>query len=124
MYGQAQNAYAAYKQNDVLTASSGKLLIMLYDGAIKFLRFSKVAIDEENIESRNKYICKAQDIISELMATLNMDYEISHSLFALYEYMKYRLVEANIKKDKEIIDEVLGMLTELRETWEKAMTMI
>lgn len=124
MYSQSSNAYAAYQQNDVLTASKGKLLIMLYDGAIKFLRFSKVAIDENNIENTNKYLRKTQDIISELMITLNMDYEISKGLYSLYDYMKYRLVEANIKKDKEMVDEVLGMLIDLRDTWEKASSMI
>lgn len=124
MYGQSQNAYALYQQNEVLTASRGKLLLMLYDGAIKFLRFSKVAIDEANIENTNKYLCKVQDIISELMVSLDMKYEISKSLYALYDYMKYRLIQANIKKDKAMVDEVLGMLVELRETWEKAMTMV
>lgn len=124
MYSQSSNAYALYQQNDVLTASQGKLIIMLYDGAIKFLRFSKVAIDENNMENSNKYLCKAQDIISELMVTLNMDYEISKSLYALYDYMKFRLIEANIKKDKGNIDEVLGMLIELRDTWEQASHMV
>lgn len=122
--GNSQNASNVYQQNEVMTASRSKLLIMLYDGAIKFSRFSKVSIDEGNIENTNKYLCKVQDIISELMISLNMDYEISKSLYSLYDYMKYRLIQANIKKDKEMIDEVIGMLTELKETWEKAMTMI
>ena len=93
---------------------------MLYDGAIKYLRFAKVAIEEKSIEKVNNYLLRTQDIINELMCTLNMDMEISKSLYALYEYMNHRLMEANIKKDREIIDEVLNMLTELRETWEKA----
>lgn len=121
MYNQTSNAYAVYQQNNVLTASSGKLLLMLYDGAIKFLRFAKVAIDEEDIQKSHNYIMRVQDIISELMVTLNMDYEISKSLFSLYDYMKYRLSEANMKKDKEQIDEVVVMLSELRETWAIAM---
>lgn len=121
MYNQTSNAYAIYQQNNVLTASRGKLLLMLYDGAIKFLRFAKASIDEKNVENANKYLCKAQDIVSELMVTLDMNYEISKSLFSLYDYMKYRLVEANIYKDKEMIDEVLNMLVELRETWQQIM---
>lgn len=121
MYNQTSNAYNIYQQNEILTAPKGKLLLMLYDGAIKYLKFSKIAMDEKNISNCNKYLCKAQDIISELMVTLNMDYEISKSLYSLYEYMKYRLVQANIKKDKTMVDEVMDMLSELREAWEEAI---
>lgn len=124
MYNKAANAYQVYQQNEVLTASKGKLLIMLYEGAIKFLRFAKVAIDEKNIEDANKYLIKAQNIISELMATLNMDYDISKDLYSLYDYMKYRLTQANIKKDKAIIDEIIDMLSGFKDTWQKAMTMV
>jgi flagellar protein FliS len=124
MYNRTSNAYQVYQQNEVLTASKGKLLIMLYEGAIKFLRFAKVAIDEKNIEDANKYLIKAQNIISELMATLNMDYDISKDLYSLYDYMKYRLTQANIKKDKAIIDEIIDMLSGFKDTWQKAMTMV
>jgi flagellar protein FliS len=121
MYNQTSSAYEVYQQNSVMTASSGKLLLMLYDGAIKFLRFSKVAIDEKDFARANNYLLRVQDIITELMSTLNMDIEISKSLFALYDYMKYRLVQANTSKDKEAINEVQNMLTELRDTWQKIM---
>lgn len=124
MYNQSSNAYQIYQQNEVLTASKGKLLIMLYDGAIRFLRFAQIAIDEKNYESANKYLVKAQNIISELMATLNMDYEISKSLYSLYDYMKYRLIQANIKKDREMVEEIMKMLSGLRDTWQQAMTMV
>lgn len=121
MYKESSNAFAVYQQNEVFTASREKLLLMLYDGAIKFLRFAKISMEEKNIVNTNKYLCKAQDILSELMVTLNMDYDIAKNLYSLYEYMKYRLIQANIKKDEEMIDEVLGMLVELKETWEKAI---
>jgi len=121
MYNNTSNAFAIYQENNVMTAGREKLLLMLYDGAIKFLRFSRVAIDENNIEKAHNYIVKAENIITELMVTLNMDIEISKSLYALYDYMKFRLAEANARKDKAMIDEVVGMLSELRETWEKAM---
>ncbi|HBM81516.1 MAG TPA: flagellar export chaperone FliS [Clostridiaceae bacterium] len=120
MQNNPSNAYTLYQQNEVLTASKGKLLIMLYDGAIKFLRLAKISIDEKNIENTNKYICKTENIISELMATLNMDMEISKNLYALYDYMKRSLMEANIKKDKGTIDEILSMVSELKDTWEEA----
>ncbi|MDI6617554.1 MAG: flagellar export chaperone FliS [Clostridiales bacterium] len=120
MQNNPSNAYTLYQQNEVLTASKGKLLIMLYDGSIKFLRLAKISIDEKNIENTNKYICKTENIISELMATLNMDMEISKNLYALYDYMKRSLMEANIKKDKGTIDEILSMVSELKDTWEEA----
>ncbi|KPU44678.1 flagellar protein FliS [Oxobacter pfennigii] len=124
MYNQTSNAYQVYRDNEVLMASRGKLLVMLYEGAMKFLRYAQLSIDDKNYEEANKYFQKTQDIISELMVTLNMDFEVSKGLYSLYDYMKYRLVQANIKKDKEMIDEVYKMLSELKETWEKAMTMI
>jgi len=119
MYNRTSNAFAIYQENNVYTASKGKLLLMLYEGAIKFLKLTKASIDEKNIEKANNYLCRAQDIISELMVTLNMDIEISKNLYSLYEYMNYTLVQANIRKDKKMVDEVLNMLIELKDTWEK-----
>lgn len=119
MYYNTSSAYKTYQDNSIMTASNGKLLLMLYEGAIKFLKFSKVSIDEKDMQKAHNYIVKTQDIITELMVTLNMDIEISKSLYSLYDYMKFRLIQANIKKDKEQIDEVIGMLTELKETWEQ-----
>lgn len=121
MYNNASNAYELYQQNDVYTSSQGKLLLLLYDGAIKFLRVSKFSIGERDYSGANKNLLKAQNILVELMCTLNMDYDVSKNLYALYDYMKRRLIEANIKKDTEIIDEVLGLLTGLRDTWQKAI---
>ncbi|MDA8233939.1 MAG: flagellar export chaperone FliS [Clostridia bacterium] len=114
------NPYAQYKQTAVQTASPEKLLLMLYDGAIKFLNQAKVAMDTRNIEESNKYIIKTQDIISELIVTLNMEYEISHNLHGIYDYLNRRLIQANIKKDPEILEEVLNHITELRQTWAEA----
>jgi flagellar biosynthetic protein FliS len=121
MYSRTSNAYTVYQQNNILTASKEKLLLMLYDGAIKFLNLACKAIDDKDIQNSNNYIKRTQDILTELMCTLNMDIELSKSLYALYDYMKYRLIQANIKKDRKEIEEVLDMLSELRDTWEKAM---
>lgn len=121
MYNETSNAYSIYQQNEILTAPRGKLLLMLYDGAIKFLKFAKKSMDEKNIENTNKYLRRAQDIINELMVTLNMDYDIAKQLYSLYDYMEYRLIQANIKKDKNMVDEVIGLLSELREAWEEAI---
>ncbi|RIJ65057.1 MULTISPECIES: flagellar export chaperone FliS [unclassified Rummeliibacillus] len=116
-----QNAYNAYKQNSVTTASPGELTLMLYNGCIKFIHQGKKAIEAKDIQNRNKYIQKAQAIISELMATLNMDIAISKEMFNLYEYMHRRLTEANIQSDTAILDEVEGLVIEFRDTWKQVI---
>lgn len=111
----------AYKQNSVTTASPGDLTLMLYNGCLKFLGKAKVAIGEGDIEGKNENIQRAQAIISEFMSTLNMDVEISEQMFALYEYMNRRLMEANIQNDAAIVEEVIGLVTEFRNTWKEAI---
>jgi flagellar protein FliS len=113
--------YANYKNSAVETASPGKLLLMLYNGAIKDLDHAIQKITEKDFAAAHQMLVRAQDIIVEFMCTLNMDYEISEKLLALYEYLHRRLVEANIGKDVEIINEVRGFLVELRDTWQEAV---
>jgi len=115
------SAHNAYKQNSVTTASPGELTLMLYNGCLKFLNKSKLAIEEKNIQDKNTNLQKAQAIISELMSTLNMNIEISKNMMALYEYMNNRLVEANIRNDITIIEEVEGLVTEFRDTWKEVI---
>ncbi|MFJ8261818.1 flagellar export chaperone FliS [Rummeliibacillus sp. NPDC094406] len=116
-----QQAYNAYKQNSVTTASPGELTLMLYNGCIKFIHQGKKAIEAKDIQNRNNNIQKAQAIISELMATLNMDIPISKEMFNLYEYMHHCLTQANIKNDSAILDEVEGLVTEFRDTWKEVI---
>lgn len=116
----AVNAYSQYRQTAVQTSSPEKLLLMLYDGAIRFLGQAIKAIEEKDVAGRNTNLLKAQDIVREFMSTLNMDYEISNNLLGLYDFFLQRLIEANIKNDKEIIQEVQGWLIELRDTWTEA----
>lgn len=116
-----QTAYNAYKQNSVTTASPGELTLMLYNGCLKFLNQSKKAIEAKQYETKNTYIQKAQAIIAELMATLNMDLEVSENMMALYEYMYARLSEANMKMDIDMITEVEGLVTEFRDTWKQVI---
>ena len=118
---QQTNAFNAYKQNSVTTASPGELTLMLYNGCLKFLGKARVAIDEKDIRARNYNLQRAQAIIAELMSTLNMDIEISKQMLPLYEYMNRRLVEANIKNDLAIIEEVEGLVTEFRDTWKEVI---
>lgn len=115
------HAYDQYQRTTVETITPGKLLIMLYDGAIKDLRIACDAIHNKDVKSAHTNIVAAQAIMMELMTTLNMDYKISGNLLAMYEYMYNRLVEANVKKEAAILMEVSDLLTELRQTWDQAI---
>lgn len=116
-----QNAYNAYKQNSVTTASPGELTLMLYNGCIKFIHQAKKAIESNDIEARNKYVQKAQSILAELMSTLNMDIPVSQNMFSLYEYMYFQLMQANIKNDLTILEEVEKLTVEFRDTWKEVI---
>lgn len=115
------DAYNQYKKNSVQTATPEEQTLMLYNGLVKFLMQAQMAVNENEIEKAGNCIIKAQDIVSEFRCTLDMKYDISHQLEQLYDYIYRRLVDANIKKDMDIIEEVLVFAKELRDTWEKAM---
>lgn len=116
-----QNPYQAYKNNAVTTSSPGELTLMLYNGILKFVHQAKLAMVENNIELRNTNLQKAQNIITELMVTLNMDVPVSKNMMSLYDYMNRRLIEANLKNDTAILDEVTELTTEFRDTWKQAI---
>ncbi len=118
---QPKSSGDAYLEQKVLSARPEELTLMLYDGILKFLGQAKLYIVQNNVEKSSNGLIRAEDIIDELLSTLNMDYEISNNLDALYVYMRARLVEANIKKDVAIIDEVLELATDLRDTWKEAI---
>lgn len=116
------NPYAQYQKTQIETADQVKLLLMLYDGALRFLGRARKALLEKDLEGSNTYLVKVQDIVAELMASLDLEVgEVAVSLFRLYEYMHYLLVQANIKKDAEPLGQVESMLTELRDTWKVAL---
>ena len=121
----SSNAYAnadnAYKNNQVMGAPQKKLIIMLYDGAIRNLKLAKIAMNEKNIEKANNTIIKAQNIIVELMSTLNFEAggDIAKNLHALYQYMYEKTIAANIEKNPDHADEVIKFLEELKEVWEQ-----
>lgn len=117
----AGTPYQAYKQNSVNTASPGELTVMLFNGCLKFIKMAKLAIEEKNIEQRNLNLIKAQDIIHELMVTLDMKVDISKSLLQMYDYIHSRLIEANTKNSTDILNEVEGYVTEFRDTWKQAI---
>lgn len=116
-----KNPYSQYQQNSIMTAAPEELTLMLYNGAVKFIKQGKASIEEKDLQKAHNSIVRAQDIISELNITLNMDYEISHNLRSLYTFILERLMQANIKKDVTILDEVLPLVEELRDTWKEAM---
>jgi flagellar secretion chaperone FliS len=118
------NPYQAYQNNQVLFAKGEELTLLLYKGAIKFIEQAKLALEKNDLPRVNNRIIKAQNIISELMVTLNMDIEISKSLLLLYDYIKQRLIDANLKKDADILNEVQGMLAELLGTWAEAIKVV
>lgn len=118
------NTYAQqYHQQHVQTASPEQLLLMLYDGAIRFLKIARKGFEEQNIEKLHNNLLKTQHIITELMTSLDMEIggEVAKNLYALYDYLYYRLVQANIKRDVTMVDEVLGHLESLRATWDEAI---
>lgn len=115
------NPYQSYQQNSVNTASPGELTLMLYNGCLKFIMLGKKAIESGNIEARNTNIIKAQNIVHELMVTLNMDADVSKDMMSLYDFMNRRLIEANLKNDVAALEEVEGLVTEFRNTWKEVI---
>ncbi|GAB1534703.1 flagellar export chaperone FliS [Geovibrio sp. ADMFC3] len=110
--------YQNYIRQEVEGATKGKLVLLLYDGAIKFMRLSVIAIEEGKIPEAHNNIMKAQNIIYELMSSLNMDIgEISQNLLRLYDFMIWSLIEANKNKDKTKVESVISIMSELREAW-------
>lgn len=116
------NPYQAYQKNAVTTASSADLTLMLYNAALKFLKLAKEAISTNDYSTRNMNLLKVQDITKELMGSLDMNITISTNLLTMYEYMNRQLIQANIKNDIAIVEEVEGYYTEFRDSWKEAMT--
>ena len=120
-----RNAHNEYQSNQVETADPKQLVVMLYDGAIKFLDKALLSIEDyKKYDDANRNILRAQDIITELMVSLNMDQggEIANNLLSLYSYMKKELLEANVNKEKKGIEQVLKMLKDLKGAWTEMET--
>ncbi|MCI8280995.1 MAG: flagellar export chaperone FliS [Lachnospiraceae bacterium] len=117
----ANRGYDAYAKNKILTASPAELTLMLYEGAIKFCNIALVGIEESDVEKAHNNIQKVENIVGELQATLDPKYEVSKDFSNVYNYLMDRLIEANMKKDKEILEEALGHLRTMRDTWKEVM---
>ncbi|WP_270180477.1 flagellar export chaperone FliS [Alkalihalobacillus sp. CinArs1] len=116
-----QNPYQTYQRNSVATSSPQELTLMLYNGCLKFIRMAAIAMKKGNVEGKHTNIIKAQNILEELRATLNMDMELSQSMDSLYAFMIEQLVSANINNNIEKLQEVEELAEEFRNTWKEAM---
>ena len=113
--------YAAYANNKITTATPAELTLMLYEGAVKFCNMAIVAVENKDIEKAHNSIMKVQRIIEEFQITLDHKYPVWEDFNNVYEYLLLRLRDANLKKDKEILEEVLGHLRTMRDTWKEVM---
>ena len=116
-----QNAYAQYNNNKIMTASPAELTLMLYEGAIKFCNMAIDAVEHKDVARAHKNIVKVENIINYLRTTLDMKYAVAHDFERMYVYLHRRLIEANTKKDAEILQEINDHLRSIRDTWKEIM---
>jgi len=117
----AASPYHIYKRTQVTTASQGELILLAYEGALKWLASARTEMNKErpNLETVHEGLIKAQAILAELQGALRLDVggEVADNLYQLYEFMQQQLVEANVRKDPAVMDRVASMLRELQEAW-------
>lgn len=118
----AYNAARAYGNNRVNTASQAELTLMLYEGAVKFCNIAIVALEKNDYETTNTNIQKCRNIIVELMTTLNHKYPVAEDFKRMYDYIFALLVEANMKKDLELLNRALDELRSMRDIWKEIMS--
>ncbi|GAB2544936.1 flagellar export chaperone FliS [Gracilibacillus alcaliphilus] len=117
----AYQQYQAYQNNSVNTATPGELTLMLYNGCLKFIKQARKALEENNYEKKNTMIQKAQNIIRELMVTLDPNAAIAKQMMPLYDFAYHSLTQANIKDDLEALDQAYGIMEEFRNTWKEVV---
>ena len=117
----ARNPFAEYANNKILTASPAEVTLMLYEGAIKFCNIAIIAIENGEVEKAHVNIKKTQRIIEEVRNTLDRQYKVAEDFDRIYVYLLQRLLQANIKKDKAILEEVNMHLRSVRDTWKEVM---
>lgn len=115
------NAYARYNNSKILTASPAELTLMLYEGAIKFCNIAIIGIEQNDIEKAHVNIRKVERIIEEFRSTLDRKYAVAEDFDRVYVYILRRLLEANVKKDKAILEEVNMHLRSMRDNWKEVM---
>lgn len=117
------NPYEQYKQQGVMTANPIELVVMLYDGCIKQLKLTCIAIHEKNYENTNKCLQKAQAIVVELVSSLDFHYPIAKDLMNIYDFMLRQFIDVNIHQDEECIKKLIDMLSSLRDAWAQVQKM-
>lgn len=119
-----QTGYGTYRRIQLETASSAELILQLYDGLVRNLRAAQLGMDAGDREQTHLVLVRAQDIVLELMTSLNPEVEsdLPQQLAALYEYLHYRLVRANTAQDRAAVQEVLDHTLRLREAWAQAVS--
>lgn len=114
-------AYAQYNKGKIMTASGAELTLLLYEGAIKFCNIALLGLEQKDLMKVHVNIKKVEDIIMELQSTLNRKYPVAEDFDRIYKYIYDLLVEANIKKDKDILERALAELRGMRDTWKEVM---
>lgn len=113
--------YKQQQQNKILTAKPEELTLMLYDGAVKFCNIAAIAIEKKEYEKAHNNIIKVENIITYLINTLDMQYEVSNEFIKIYNYIQSQLIKANIKKDLETLEKAEYQIKEIRNTWKKVI---
>lgn len=117
-----QQAISTYRRQQVETATPGQLIVLLYDAAVRHCKGAQESIERKDRDGAARHLLKAQDIVAELMGSLNVDAggELAGNLLRLYEYVYRRLVHANVRKDASAAQEAEGILAGLRDAWAQA----
>ena len=115
------SGYAQYNNSKILTASPAELTLMLYEGAIKFCNIAIMGIEQNDIQKAHTNIRKVERIIDEFRSTLDRKYAVAEDFDRVYVYLLQRLLEANVKKDKAILEEVNMHLRSMRDNWKEVM---
>jgi len=118
----AKNPAQAYGNNKITTASPAELTLMLYEGAIKFSNLAMMGLEKGDYETVNTNIQKTRAIIVELTSTLDHKYPVAEDFQRLYDYIFVLLVEANMQKDKELLERALDELRDIRDIWKQIMS--
>lgn len=116
-----QNVYQQYQNNSIMTATPAELTRMLYNGAIKFVNQGIESIEKKDLASAHTYIIKAQCIMEELRATLDVKYEIGQQMDKLYVFIIDLLIQGNIKKDMNVLNQANDFIREFRDVWQQIM---
>lgn len=116
-----QNGYAQYQNAKIMTASPAELTLMLYEGAIKFCNIAIMGIEQGDVQKAHTNIVKVQKIVDEFRATLDMKYPVAKDFDRVYVYLQRRLIDANMTKEKEIVEEIATHLRSMRDTWKEVM---